>query len=933
VHLDGVVSVATAELLLERDDELALVDLAAARAAEGNGSVAIAEGPAGVGKTRLLREAAARARPGRFRVLWATGGELERNLGWGIVRRLFGAAVESGEHRWRGAARLALPIFSDGRLQPDVSLGAMLHGLEWMAVQLADAGPILIVVDDAQWADPPSLRWLAYLAPRLEGMRVLVVMSIRSGEAAASRELLDVIAATPGTALMTVRPLSREASGVVVDSELGVVDDTVRGACFEVSGGTPLLLRAVLDELKGRPRARGVDIAELRPDRVTRWVRRRLSVLSPEAQALAPAVAVLGLSVSLGSATAMTGLAEGEAARAADELSGARLLEPGLPLQFVHPLVRGVVHQMLGPGERASAHARAAVLMRDAGARPGEVAVHLLVVEPRGDATVVEILLAAAEEAMARGDPDTTATVMRRALQESPADAQRGEVLRRLGLAQAALGGGEGFAHLEAAIEASADPAARARVALELSQSLRMAAEFPRAVRPLERALAELPADSPLSERVEGELINVALFDPGAAPAASARLRRFRSPDVLAQLEDPGLLADLALVSISRGARVDAVSLARRALAGLSDDAPDPSAVIFALKALACCDHLDEARERWSAFIENARERGLQNMVAFACIFRAEVNLWAGSVADAEADALEATEAFARWAGRPLEPVSVLIQAQVERERVPEAEGWLDAVAPAEPPALWDGAILLCARARLRLAQGRAEDATEDCLHAGRILARYATRGVQIAPALISWRSTAAIGLAAQGLLPDARELANEEVELARRLGAPRAIGVALRAVALAETGKHRLRAAHESVSVLAASPARLEHARALCTLGTALRQAGRRVDAREHLREALDRAVRCGGLALASEALQELHLAGARPRRDRVSGRDALTAAELRVARLAARGQTNREIAQRLFLTARTVETHLTHAYSKLGIASRRQLLEAMNS
>ena len=134
-------------------------------------------------------------------------------------------------------------------------------------------------------------------------------------------------------------------------------------------------------------------------------------------------------------------------------------------------------------------------------------------------------------------------------------------------------------------------------------------------------------------------------------------------------------------------------------------------------------------------------------------------------------------------------------------------------------------------------------------------------------------------------------------------------------------------------MSVLAASPARLEHARALCTLGTALRQAGRRVDAREHLREALDRAVRCGGLALASEALQELHLAGARPRRDRVSGRDALTAAELRVARLAARGQTNREIAQRLFLTARTVETHLTHAYSKLGIASRRQLLEAMNS
>ena len=115
--------------------------------------------------------------------------------------------------------------------------------------------------------------------------------------------------------------------------------------------------------------------------------------------------------------------------------------------------------------------------------------------------------------------------------------------------------------------------------------------------------------------------------------------------------------------------------------------------------------------------------------------------------------------------------------------------------------------------------------------------------------------------------------------------------------------------------------------------MGTALRQAGHRVEAREHLREALDRAMSCGGLALASEARQELRLAGARPRRDRASGRDALTAGELRVVRLAAEGHTNPEIAQRLFLTARTVETHLTHAYSKLGIASRRQLREAMNN
>jgi DNA-binding CsgD family transcriptional regulator len=335
----------------------------------------------------------------------------------------------------------------------------------------------------------------------------------------------------------------------------------------------------------------------------------------------------------------------------------------------------------------------------------------------------------------------------------------------------------------------------------------------------------------------------------------------------------------------------------------------------------------------WSNFIELARTRGRQDMVAFACIFRAEANLWAGSLAEAEADALEATEAFTRAGDRALEPVSMLAQVQAERDRPDEAEKWLERVTPPELPALWDAAVLLCARARLRLVQGRATEATSDALDAGGILAPYATRGVHVAPALIPWRSTAAMALAAQERLEEARELATEEVELARRLGAPRAIGVALQAMSLAETGERRLRAAQESVTVLAASPARLEHARAMCGLGIALRQARRRVEARGPLREALDLALRCGGARIASQAREELVLAGARPRRDRISGRDALTAAELRVAHLASLGKTNREIAEQLFLTVRTVETHLTRTYGKLDVTSRGQLRHKLQS
>jgi predicted ATP-dependent serine protease len=163
--------VRTPELLLERHRELELIELAAARAADADGSMVLIEGAAGVGKTRLLREAAARGETSGFRVLSATGGEVEHELGWGIVRQLFGSTVESGEHQWSGAARLSLPIFSAARLPTDASLGAVLHGLHWMATQLAEEGPLLVIVDDVQWADPPSLRWLAYMSALCSSLR------------------------------------------------------------------------------------------------------------------------------------------------------------------------------------------------------------------------------------------------------------------------------------------------------------------------------------------------------------------------------------------------------------------------------------------------------------------------------------------------------------------------------------------------------------------------------------------------------------------------------------------------------------------------------------------------------------------------------------------------------------------------------------------
>ena len=193
------------------------------------------------------------------------------------------------------------------------------------------------------------------------------------------------------------------------------------------------------------------------------------------------------------------------------------------------------------------------------------------------------------------------------------------------------------------------------------------------------------------------------------------------------------------------------------------------------------------------------------------------------------------------------------------------------------------------------------------------------------------WRSDAAIAHLALGATAEAKALAAREVALAREFHGPRTLGVALRAAGLAEGGRRGIELLRQAERVLGSSGARLEHARAMTDLGAALRRAGQRAESREILRPALDLAHRCGALALTERARTELTAAGGRPRRLVLSGLDALTSSERRAAQLAAAGLSNREIAQTLFVTARTVEGHLTHAYQKLAISSREQLPAAL--
>jgi DNA-binding CsgD family transcriptional regulator len=237
--------------------------------------------------------------------------------------------------------------------------------------------------------------------------------------------------------------------------------------------------------------------------------------------------------------------------------------------------------------------------------------------------------------------------------------------------------------------------------------------------------------------------------------------------------------------------------------------------------------------------------------------------------------------------------------------------------------------VLRLARGRLRLAQGRPSEALADILVAGRIV--LATGST--CPGYLAWRSGAALAHAALDEREEGLRLAMEEVGLARAFGGQRTLGVALRAAGVVAGGPEGEALLREAVGCLERSGVTLERARALAELGVLVRAAGRRSQARSMLREALDVAHHAGAAPLADLAEAELRATGAKPRRVALSGVEALTASERRVAELAGDGLTNREIAQALFVTMRTVEGHLTRVFAKLALRSRDELPEVLRA
>lgn len=928
--------------LLERERELAECTAAFERALAGGGGIVVVEGAAGIGKTEFLRAVRAQAAARDVRVLAARGLEVESELAYGGVRQLLepvfrASAPEEAVRLLSGAARPAKRLLGT---EPDEAPPAdptfsMLNALYWVLAGLSDVEPLLLAVDDAHWLDPPSLRLLVFLLPRIEELHALVVAAARPPQDADEDALLSRVLVDSASQVIRLGPLSRAAVEEFVRARLGEQPHPAFvDACADVTAGNPFYLAELLGELAQRgarpSSSEAADVRTIGPRNIALALRFR-AASSSDGIALARALAVLGDGVPLEQAAALAGLELGAAARAADDLTRDATLASGAVLAFAHPIVRAAVYAELGPRERASAHAHAAQVLRRADAPIERVAAHLMSAEPAHHSWVVEVLRAAAAAVLAQGAPDAAVEYLRRALAEPPDRAIRAQLLLELGRAEASAAHPDAPARFAEAYALARDPVMRAEAAVSAASFLTVAGRSDEALTMLAAASEELAHQQRnRALELEAQIASLAMY----ASADAVHLRRLDRIDEGLVADSPGARMMLCLLGHRRMLRshdaARAAELVERGLAGgklLADRGTETPELMAAAMTLVCADRFELATRLLEAALAQARERGSRFGFAVVSFLKSDLAYRQGALHDVEADAhasLDVTIPAGQMQASAV-GTSMLIAALLERGALDEAADALNAIGLAEEevPRQMGYNSLLSVRGRLLLARGDLAGGLEDLLECGRRNALLEVRN----PVFIPWRVDAALAHRARGELDAARALAEEELAAARDWGTPGAIGAAQRLAALLSSGDEAIALLQEATSALADSPARLEYARALVDLGAALRRAKRRVDAREPLRRGLDLADRCGATILSGLAREELAATGARPRRARLTGVDALTASERRVAQMAAGGLGNIEIAQTLFVTRKTVEKHLSNAYTKLEVNSRAAL------
>lgn len=921
------------EALSERREALELVAAEVERARAGSGRLVLLRGATGTGRTALLAAVAEQAAAAGMRVLRARcSPEAEADAG------IFAAVLQllaSGAEFERGAE----PLSEAFDAPPDRTYAEYL----WNQLRsYAADSPLLVTVDDVHCADEPSRRWFVEAARRIDRLPILLVATERSQydidppSAGLAHALSPTLVRTH-----TLAPLSPDAAARLVRSDFGAAAPDWVDDCVRAGAGSPLLLRALLDDLRAREpdgavRASVPDTCAALypgayPAAVSWWLESAGEATAGVARALAALDGdVLEDGHVEGNAELFARMAGADPARVPGWLTAMTrlgLLRPdadGRP-RYAHPLLRDAVLSGWPSVRRRAAHRTAAEVMLSRGDRAEVVAGQLLRAPVVRAAWATVALLDAASLAVRDGRSDDAVEYLRRALDEPLTPARRTMVLTELGsLEFAAARSSAGIPRLTEATRLPGMPQDRVRAAVALGTVLARRGKAHAAMdvlRGLDEQLADHPdlirllqtASALLSDHDQGIRREAYRWLHGAAE---------RSSDLV------GTAGQALLVRHDATAGLIPAATAMKRIRALLREPVDALAEPFLLGTAAAvaqwADELEEAEGLVRRGLARQSPSLLHPMHLALLNVGTDIAAIRGRYADLLADpAARQVPETLRHRPDPANTHAHAVIALVETGRTEEAARLADSFDLRDAHDSWELNRFLYARGVLRSATGDRAGALDDFLECGR---RQTARDV-VSPVVTPWRTAAAECHSALGRPQEALALAREELRLAQVWDTPRLVGRALCGVATATGGRRGLELADRAVHMLRDASARTELIPALIAHGRQLVAAGERTRARDALREAAEHAERLGAVrmrALAEEVLPEGRSRGAATA---LTGWEALTGSERRIAALAADGRTNAEIAELLHLARRTVETHLTSAYRKLGIRRRAEL------
>jgi DNA-binding CsgD family transcriptional regulator len=903
--------------LLERDRALAAVTSCLDRACAGVGGSLFLVGEAGLGKTSVLESALGR-RPDGMDIAFGRGEPMEASLAFGLARQVFGADND------------ALLELGEATVEPSVPYDRLLRRL-----QAPRERPLLLAVDDLHWSDGDSLGLLAFLARRLKPLRVALIGTLRPWPAAAL-EACRALASAGDAALDHLEPLGRASVEALLVGRCGapVTDDAVERA-YGLAGGNPLLTEQLALAL-----ARGDQVPRSGATVALgeRVLLARFAGLDPAGLEVARGASVFGASFRPDLVLEVVGLEQAGGDRALEALCATGLVfeERTGVLRFSHPLFAQALYDDLPAPVRLRLHARAFAGLVDRGLE-AQAAEHATRAELAGDARAVELLVRVGLAALASGAVDAATRNLEAAVR---LNGERVNVDASLAFARALSASGrmEEAAVVARGLESVAELGWRERIEVlrMLGRALYLTGAADHGGRALERAVAialehdPTAAVDPLLDRSLSAWL-------AAGPAAALPLAE-RARDLAAggdtDLRERALATwgHMALESGDREGWAATEPLARYLGPAAGGVWPAPAELIwpwapiyqFAMNANYVERNADAERvfKRAREVVERA---GAANALATLAIYVANTVIRLGRPADALSEAIRAQE-FAELTPGVL-PYAQLMRAEalLWLGRLDESERFCALVEP-HATAQWFVRLWLAHVRGLRHLWDRDGRASDELL-----IAEQVTRWAGIRePCHLLWAGHAVAAHLAVGREGDARRVLEWIDACAARLPCvwPRIAAAVGRAQLSeyvgddveADRGYALALALHEQVEMP------LQRVEASLAYGGFLRRRGRRSEARPRLASALELAERCGAEWLAHSAAQELGLAGGRRRRP-ASERDRLTVAESRVAQLAAEGHSNAEIARRLYLSVNTVQTHLKHVFSKLGISSRHQL------